>query len=222
MAFQPIFITGIGTDVGKTIVAAIIAEALQADYCKPVQAGYENGTDALQVKNLVTNTISVVYPEVYKLSLAASPHIAAEKDNVKIDLDVIKKKYEQLATGNRQSQSRNYRLVIEGAGGLMVPLNENEFVIDLIQKLSARVILISRNYLGSINHSLLTAAACRQKKLNVVGWIFNDQYMNYEDEIVHWSGYKKIASISFAKDINRAFVKQQANKYTDVLTTFLK
>jgi len=222
MAFQPIFITGIGTDVGKTIVAAIIAEALHADYWKPVQAGYENGTDALQVKNLVTNTISVVYPEVYKLSLAASPHIAAEKDNVKIDLDVIKKKYEQLATGNRKSQSRNYRLVIEGAGGLMVPLNENEFVIDLIQKLSARVILISRNYLGSINHSLLTAAACRQKKLNVVGWVFNDQYMNYEDEIVQWSGYKKIASIPFAKDINSAFVKQQANKYKDVLTTFLK
>src|SRR5437868_650265 len=102
MTSQPIFITGIGTDVGKTIVAAIITEALQADYWKPVQAGYENGTDVLQVKDLITNTASVIHPEVYKLALAASPHIAARKENVKIDLDVIVKKYEQLKTSNRQ------------------------------------------------------------------------------------------------------------------------
>lgn len=217
MTSQPIFITGIGTDVGKTIVAAIIAEALQVDYWKPVQAGYENGTDALQVKNLITNTRSVIHPEVYKLSLAASPHIAARKENAKIDLDVIAKKYEQLATRNGQQETRNHKLIIEGAGGLMVPLNENEFVIDLIQKLNAKVILVSRNYLGSINHSLLTAAACKEKKLNVMGWIFNDQYMNYEDEIARWSGYKKIASIPFAKDINRSFIKQEAEKNKHVL-----
>ena len=218
---QPIFITGIGTGIGKTIVAAIVAEALQAHYWKPVQAGYENGTDTLHVKNLITNTTSVIHPELYKLSLAASPHIAARTDNIKIDLDAIAKKYEQLETENRQLATGNL-LIIEGAGGLLVPLNENEFVIDLIQKLNAKVILVSRNYLGSINHSLLTAAACKQKKLNVVGWIFNDQYMNYEDEIVRWSGYKKIVSIPFTKDINQSFIKQQADKYRDVLAAFLK
>src|SRR5690242_7543312 len=110
---QSIFITGIGTNVGKTIVAAIIAEALQADYWKPIQAGYEDGTDALEIKNLITNTISVIHPEVYKLSLATSPHIAAREDNVKIDVDMIKKKYEQLVTGNRQPETRN-SMVIEG------------------------------------------------------------------------------------------------------------
>src|SRR5437773_5041399 len=120
----PIFITGIGTDVGKTVVAAIITEALQANYWKPVQAGMEDGTDALQVKNLITNTISVIHPEVYKLSLAASPHIAARKDNVKIDLDVIVEKYRQSAIGNWQLATENCLLIIEGAGGLMVPLNE--------------------------------------------------------------------------------------------------
>jgi dethiobiotin synthetase len=216
---QPIFITGIGTDVGKTIVAAIITEALQADYWKPVQAGYENGTDVLQVKNLITNTRSVIHPEVYKLSLAASPHIAARMDNVKIDLAVIVKKYEQLATENSQQKNGN-PLIIEGAGGLLVPLNENEFVIDLIQKLDARVILVSRNYLGSINHSLLTAVVCKQNKLNVIGWVFNDQYMNYEDEIVQWSGYKKITSIPFVKDINRSFIKQHADKINMSLQHF--
>ncbi|HXL55099.1 MAG TPA: dethiobiotin synthase, partial [Chitinophagaceae bacterium] len=184
--FPPIFITGIGTGVGKTIVAAIITEALQANYWKPVQAGIEDGTDALQVKDLVTNTTSVIHPEVYNLSLAASPHIAARKDNVKIDLDVIVRNYEQLVTGNRQSAmdnqqlpTANCQLIIEGAGGILVPLNENEFVIDLIEKFHAKVILVSRNYLGSINHSLLTAAVCKQRKVNVTGWIFNDQYMNY-------------------------------------------
>jgi dethiobiotin synthetase len=229
MLSPPIFITGIGTNVGKTVVAAIISEALQADYWKPVQAGYENGTDALQVKYLVSNPTSVIHPELYKLSLAASPHIAARKDNLKIDLDVIKKKYEQLITGNRQSettnyklQTTNYNLIIEGAGGLLVPLNENEFVIDLIQKLNAKVILVSRNYLGSINHSLLTATACKQRNLNVIGWIFSDQYMNYEDEIVQWSGYKKLASIPFAKDIDQPFINQQADKYKNVFTTFLE
>ncbi|HEY6979020.1 MAG TPA: dethiobiotin synthase [Chitinophagaceae bacterium] len=229
MTPQPIFITGIGTDAGKTITAAIIVEALEADYWKPVQAGYENGTDALQVKNLITNTRSVIHPEAYKLSLAASPHIAARKDNVKIDLDLIVKKYEQLATPARHTggrngkpETRNYKLIIEGAGGLLVPLNENEFVIDLIQKLSAKVILVSRNYLGSINHSLLTAAACKQKKLNVAGWIFNDQYMNYENEIVQWSGYKKIASIPFSKDITRSFIKQQADKNKNILAASLQ
>src|SRR3954453_14463363 len=117
---QPIFITGIGTDVGKTIVAAIITEALHADYWKPVQAGNENGTDALEVKDLIRNTRSVIHPEVYRLSLAASPHIAARGDKVKIDLSVIAKKYEQLVTGNLQPETRNYKPIIEGAGGLMV------------------------------------------------------------------------------------------------------
>src|SRR5262245_2760215 len=126
--FQPIFLTGIGTNVGKTIIAAIISEALQADYWKPVQAGYENGTDALQVKNLITNTRSVIHPEVYKLSLAASPHISARKDNVKIDLNMIMEIYQQLSAGNRTGKAGN-PLIIEGAGGLLVPLNENEFVI---------------------------------------------------------------------------------------------
>src|SRR6478735_5373180 len=196
---QPIFITAIGTDVGKTIVSAIITEALQADYWKPVQAGFYDGTDALTVKDLISNNDTIIHPEVYKLSLAASPHISARIEHVKVDLDLINKTCRKLETGNRQ-------LIIEGAGGLMAPLNENEFIIDLIQKLNARVILVSRNYLGSINHSLLTAAACKQKKLDVVGWIFNDQYMNYEDEIVRWSGYKKITSIPFATDVNRSFI----------------
>jgi dethiobiotin synthetase len=216
-----IFITGIGTDVGKTIVAAVLAEALEADYWKPVQAGYDNGTDSEFIRSIVTNKRTTVHPETYKLKLAASPHIAAREEGIKIELSKIEEDYFEIV--KRQTSSVNpglpthhsplttHHLIIEGAGGLMVPLNENEFVIDLVKKLNAKVILVSRNYLGSINHSLLTAAVCKQNNIEVLGWIFNDHYMNYENEIVQWSGYSKIASLSFVKDVTADWIYQQAN-----------
>jgi len=209
---QPIFITGIGTGVGKTIASAVVTEALQADYWKPVQAGFEEGTDALTIKNLLSNQTSVIYPESYKLQLPASPHIAAREENIRIDLNHIV---------SCQPSSDTRQLIVEGAGGILVPLNENEFVIDLIEKLQARVILVSRNYLGSINHSLLTAAICKQRKLDVIGWLFNDQYLNYENEIVNWSGYTKIGSISFSKAVNALFIKNEADKIKNELIKLL-
>ena len=200
---KPIFITGIGTGIGKTLVSAILVEAYQADYWKPVQAGFSAGTDLEWISNLISNKKSKLHPETYKFQMAASPHIAARAENKEIKLKKIIDSYQQLETSNT-------RLVVEGAGGLMVPLNQKEFVIDLIKKLEADVILVSRNYLGSINHSLLTASVCRQNDLKVIGWIFNDQYLNYEDEIVEWSGFKKIGSVPKAQEVNRAFIQQQA------------
>jgi dethiobiotin synthetase len=214
---KPIFITGIGTGVGKTVVTAIITEALQADYWKPVQAGFDDGTDALTVKELISNTQTIIHPEVYKLQLPASPHIAAREENITIHLETIHHHYSQLITHH----SYNIPIVIEGAGGLLVPLNDNEFILDLIKKLDARVILVSRNYLGSINHSLLTAAVCKANNIDVIGWIFNDQYMHYEAEIEKWSGYQKIGAIPAATTINKAFVKEQAILIKDQLKRIL-
>ena len=202
------FVTGIGTDVGKTIVSAIITEAFQADYWKPVQAGFDSGTDAAFVQSIISNQQTKIYPETYKLKMPVSPHIAAKEEGIKIDLDKIYNDFEkfcQLSTANHQ-----HTLIIEGAGGLFAPLNEYEFIIDLIKKLNAKVVLVSRNYLGSINHSLLTAQVCRQHNLDVLGWIFNDQYLNYENEIVQWSGYKKLASIPLKKTIDKNFILEQA------------
>lgn len=198
---QPIFITGIGTDIGKTVVSAVVAEALQVDYWKPVQAGFNNGTDSEWVRSMISDTLTV-HPEVYKFKLPASPHIAAREEGIKIDLQQI---VDQCPVSDKS-------LVIEGAGGLLVPLNENEFVIDLIKKLNAKVILVSRNYLGSINHSLLTAAMCKTYGLDVAGWIFNDQYMDYEEEIADWTGYPIIGNISFTDTINKSFIQIQAEK----------
>jgi dethiobiotin synthetase len=214
---KPIFITGIGTGVGKTVAAAIITEALGADYWKPVQAGFDEGTDALTVQDLISNTQSAFHPEVYKLQLPASPHIAARAESITISTDVICQVYSQLAAHH----SPYSPLIIEGAGGLLVPLNDNEFIVDLIKKLDARVILVSRNYLGSINHSLLTATVCKMNSIDVIGWLFNDQYMHYESEIEQWSGYRKIGSIPAATVISKAFVKEQALLIKDQLKSII-
>lgn len=211
---RPIFITGIGTDVGKTVVAAIVAEALEADYWKPVQAGYDDGTDSEWVNRMLSNEKSNIYPETYKLKMPASPHIAAKEEEITISLENIYKQYCQLPAANRQ-------LVIEGAGGLMVPLNENEFVLDLIKKLKAKVIVVSRNYLGSINHSILTAEVCKQHYIDVMGWVFNDNYMHYEEQIVSWTGYPKIGSIDYELEPGKAFIKKNAEKIRQRLTDLL-
>jgi dethiobiotin synthetase len=211
---QTIFITGIGTGIGKTVVSAIIAEALQADYWKPIQAGYDDGTDSEWMTSILSNGRSKVYPEVYRLKLPASPHLAAKDEGRIISSEKIFSAYAQHLVPGR-------RLIIEGAGGLMVPLNEHEMIIDLIRKLNAKVILVSRNYLGSINHSLLTANLCRQKGIRVMGWVFNDQFMDYEDDIVQWTGYPKLASIGKLGDIDPSVISAEAGKIKERLLHFL-
>lgn len=201
-----IFITGIGTGIGKTLASAVVTQALQANYCKPIQAGIENPTDSQFVENLISNNHSKVVPELYKLQLPASPHIAAKNENIEID---IKKIIEYI----NQISNFQQALVIEGAGGILVPINSTHFMIDVIKQLNASVILVSKNYLGSINHSLLTAAICQQHNINVLGWIFNDNYLNYENEIVAWSGYKKLLSIPYCNNIDKNFIATQANNF---------
>lgn len=211
---KPLFITGTGTDVGKTVAAAIITEALGASYWKPVQAGLIGRTDSDWVRSMLSNEGSIIFPEAYRLELAASPHIAARAEGVRVSLQQIIEQYSGMNAGERP-------LVIEGAGGLMVPLNEREFVADLIQALDARVILVSRNYLGSINHSLLTAGMCRARGLDVAGWVFNDRYMDYTEEIAAWSGYPVIGAIPPAKELNKDFIRQQAAHIRPALNELL-
>jgi dethiobiotin synthetase len=200
---SPIFITGIGTGVGKTLVSAIVTEALGASYWKPVQAGFEDGTDTGWVGERISE--ARLHPELYKLKLPASPHIAAREEGVRIDLDKIAERLAVILEQKSDSQ-----LVIEGAGGLLVPLNESEFVLDLIRRLDVTVLLVSRNYLGSINHSLLTAQVCRAWGLRVAGWMFNDQYLHYEQEIARWSELPVIGSIPFQENPDGEFVREQA------------
>jgi dethiobiotin synthetase len=208
---KPIFITGTGTGIGKTLVAAIVAEALQADYWKPVQAGFEKGTDSLWIEQIISNKKTVIHPEVYKFKMAASPHIAAMAEQKEI---VLKEIINHLPNTKK-------KLIIEGAGGLMVPLNKKEFVMQLIKKLKARVIIVSKNELGSINHSLLTAVVLKKEKIDVAGWIFTGEYLNYENEIETWSGYPAIASVKHLGIISKESIKAEAKKMKRNLEKFL-
>lgn len=208
---RTIFITGTGTGVGKTLAAAIVTEALNADYWKPVQAGYDDGTDSITVQQLLSNKKSVIHPELYRLRLPASPHISANLEGKKIQIKTIIK----------YLPSTQNQLIIEGAGGLMVPLNEIQFVCDLIKKMKATVIIVSKNELGSINHSLLTAAVLKQRKIKIAGWIFNEKFMDYEAQIAAWSGYPVIGSIPHQENITKEIVKALANEMRPALEKFL-
>src|SRR5664279_5534322 len=116
---QPIFITGIGTGIGKTVVAAIIAEALQAGYWKPVQAGYADGTDSEWVRRSLSNPISKIYPETYKRQMAASPHIAAREENLEIDLDKITAEFASIQGTRNKAQG--------GKSNVQGPRSREEF-----------------------------------------------------------------------------------------------
>ena len=200
-----IFITGIGTGVGKTITSACITESLQADYWKPVQTGLTEGTDTDTIKNLLTNPVSRCHKEAYRLQEPASPHLAARLENVTINVKRIIEIAETYQPANRP-------LIIEGAGGLMVPITETTFTIDLIQQLKAKVIIVAGNYLGSINHSLLTAKVLQQAQIPVLGWIFSGETHTNEDEVVSWSGFPKLGRIPQTSHIDKAFIKEQAEK----------
>jgi len=193
------FITAIGTDAGKTLVAAIITEALQADYWKPIQAGAPRDTETVQ--SLISNAQSKFHPEAYLLKHAESPHSAAKKENISIDL----KKIQLPQTSNS--------LVIEGAGGILVPINEHQFVIDLVPQINAQVILVSQLYLGSINHTLLTVAELKRRNINVKGIIFNGPENKPAQEIIlNYSGYKNLLHILQEKEITKEIVKKYASK----------
>lgn len=200
------FITGIGTEVGKTIAAAIVTEALEADYWKPIQAGDLENSDTHKIKSLISNKKTVFHDNAYALKTPMSPHAAAEIDNVKIRVSEI----EQPVTTNH--------LVIEGAGGLLVPLNEVETIADLIQP-EHRVILVSRHYLGSINHTLLTIEALRARDLNCFGIIFSgEEHPSSEKIIAEMSGVEILGRIDQEPYFDRNVILEYAEKFRNKLT----
>jgi dethiobiotin synthetase len=191
----PLFITGIGTGIGKTFVSAVLTEKLKADYWKPVQSGDLDDSDTIKVQGLVTNTTSVFHPEVYRLTQPFSPHKSAAIDGVTIEPE----KFVLPETDNQ--------LIIEGAGGLMVPLNDDFLMIDLIKQLKTRVILVSQNYLGSINHTLLSVMALKQYKIDIAGIIFNGVTdVDSESYILQYTGVKLLGRLPKHISINKKVV----------------
>jgi len=199
------FITGTSTDVGKTIVAAILTEALEADYWKPIQAGELDHSDSHKMEGLLSNVATKIHAPAYNLKTSMSPHAAAEIDNVRISKNKIK----------RPRTSND--LVIEGAGGLLVPLNDTLTIADLIQP-TDKVIVVSRHYLGSINHTLLTIESLKKRKIKIFGIIFSGNEHNSTENIIEkMTGVPILGRVDEELYFDKNVVKEYAFRFEEIL-----
>lgn len=197
---KKIFVTGISTEVGKTIASAIITEALLADYWKPIQAGELEYPDSEKVRRLISNKSSLIHPSSYNLKTPMSPHAAAKIDGLNIELKHIKE------------PKTNKHLVIEGAGGLMVPINNKNTMLDLI-KPDYKIILVSRHYLGSINHSLLTIKALEQLGFDITILFSGREHPSTEEIILKMSKVKVLGRIDEEPYFDQMVIKEYASLF---------
>lgn len=196
--------TGIGTEVGKTVISAILTEALAADYWKPIQSGDLDFTDTMKVQSWISNSKTKFHPEAYRLKTPMSPHAAAAIDGIEINLNQI-----------QLPQTDNF-LLAEGAGGLLVPLNDKNCIIDLIQYLQLPVILISKHYLGSINHTLLSIEALRSRNIPIAGLIFNGEaHPTTESIIQEMSGIRALCRINSLESVTKGKIAEEAKRVKD-------
>jgi len=201
---QKIFVAGISTEVGKTLASAIITEALNADYWKPIQSGDLDNTDSNTVKSLLSNDKTVIHPSSYELKSAMSPHAAAEIEGVRIDRFHV------------QEPETDNHLVIEGSGGLLVPLNEEDTMFDIIMP-NYKIIVVSKHYLGSINHTLLTINWLQHKGYDVSVLFNGNPNPHTENIILHKTGVSLIGRIEEEEVINQEVVKKYAEKFKGIL-----
>ena len=191
-------IAGIGTEIGKTVVSAILTKGLNADYWKPVQSGDIDQGDAYWIRKWVPS--ATVHPSAYALTQPLSPHSAAEIDGITIELEAFKKPTENT-------------LIIELAGGIMVPLNDRDTNLDLIKQLNLPLILVSKNYLGSINHTLLTYEMLKQHGVQMAGIVFNGpENPSGEKFILNHTGLPLVLRVNTENELNEAVIASYADK----------
>ncbi len=195
-----IFVTGTSTEVGKTIASAILVEALEADYWKPVQSGDLDYSDSHKIARLISNNRSVIHKNSYALNTPMSPHAAAEIDGVEVELKHII----EPETGNH--------LVIEGAGGLLVPLNQTDTIADLI-KPNYHVVVVSRHYLGSINHTLLTLEALERRGINASLIFSGEEHPTTEEIILKKTGVRCLGRIGEETEFEKQVIKEYAQLF---------
>ncbi|MDP5077005.1 MAG: dethiobiotin synthase [Nonlabens sp.] len=202
---QHYFITGISTDVGKTIVAAIVAQALKADYWKPIQTGAGGHGDAREVRSLISNDKTAIHPESIVLKAPMSPHAAAMLENITLDIKQVKR-----------PETTN-SLVIEGAGGLLVPINNKHTVMDLIAP-NDKVILVSAGYLGSINHTLLSLEVLKNRGLTCAGIIYNQVTLDGTIEVIEaMTGIPTLGHLEKETNMNSHVISRYAAIMRDKL-----
>ena len=203
-----LFVTGISTEVGKTVASAIIVEALKADYWKPVQAGDLDRSDSHKVGDLISNSRTRIHPNAYALRTPMSPHAAAEIDGIRIELEAIRR------------PETDHHLVIEGAGGLLVPLNDSDTIADLILP-GDQVIVVSRHYLGSINHTLLSLEQLRNAGLEASLLFVGEEHPTTESIITTKTGARVLGRLPWLYPLNAEAIRKQAKAIQPVLESWL-
>jgi len=192
---EQFFVTGTDTGIGKTVVSALLCASLEATYWKPIQTGTRDGTDTKTVMRLAKLPRQRVVPELYRFAPPVSPHLAAKLAGVRIALDRIRLP--------RTLKSEN--LIVEGAGGVLVPINERYLMVDLMKRLKLPVVLVSRTSLGTINHTLLSLAALRLAKLAIRGVVLVGK-KNRENRLAieQYGQVKVVGWVPFLRKIDRA------------------
>lgn len=189
------FITGTDTGVGKTVVSALLCAALDAIYWKPIQTGTRDSTDRKTVMTLAQLPRARTLPEAYRFALPVSPHLAAQRAGVRIDL-------RQICVPRIPAREN---LIVEGAGGTLVPINGSQFMTDLMRHLKLPVLLVSRTALGTINHTLLSLAALRAARLDIRGVVMvGKPNTDNQRAIEHCGEIAVVGTVPFLKKINRA------------------
>ena len=181
---QGVIVTGTDTGIGKTVFAAALAGALGAAYWKPIQCGLADGGDSARVQALAGLPADRILPETYRFSLAASPHRAAEAEGVEVSISKL------------QRPEAEGSLVIEGAGGLMVPLTRSALQIDLFASWRLPVVLVARTALGTINHSLLSIEALNGRNIPILGLAFvGEEMADTERTIAEMGGVRRLGRL---------------------------
>jgi dethiobiotin synthetase len=200
------FVTGTDTNVGKTVLSALLVAALDAIYWKPVQTGTSEGSDRESVRQWSEATPEQLPLERYQFDPPVSPHLASREAGIRIDLEAFEF---PLAPAGRS-------WIVEGAGGVMVPLNERDLMRDLMQRIGFPAIIAARASLGTINHTLLTLAALRDAHLPICGVVLigNSNIENHR-AIEHYGDVQIIGHIPILKEINRAALLDVFEKHFD-------
>ena len=206
MSAKGLFVTGIGTDVGKTVASAVITKAIQADYWKPAQCGDLDNSDSIKIARL---TRLQTLPEAYRLQAPMSPHAAAELEGVELSIAQI-----ELPKSDKP-------IVVEGAGGVMVPFNSNETYLDLMMKLDLPVVLVTRHYLGSINHTMLSWKVLKEAGLNVVALVISGKA--HESTENHFATQMDVPFIRIneLEEVNSEAIAAEAERLKDQIYSFL-
>ena len=205
-----IMVAGIGTDVGKTIVSAILTTLLNGDYWKPIQCGDKENSDTVTVKRWLDTTIHAIHPPAYSLKAPLSPHHAARLENTLIRLDSI-----TLPQTTRP-------LIIEGVGGILVPLAPNILSIDLFESWDCKWVIVSKHYLGSINHTLLTIEVLKKLCLPILGIIFNGEHNpDSESAILEISQVPLLGRLLPEPNLNIQTIQRYAKQWQPIFSHLL-